>query len=113
MGIRALVLIVLFAVASGRADTIFPTATGTTWSYQMTQEFGRGIRPSDKSIQADADGKVRLPITITVTGSEKIDGTETHKFELSRQDAVQTIQFLQITDQGIFEIARGDGSGER
>ena len=79
----------------------------------MTQEFGAGVRADDPSIKPDADGKVRLPVTISVTGSEKIDGVETHKFELRRQGKLQTIQFLQVNEQGVFELARGDDSGER
>jgi hypothetical protein len=36
-----------------------------------------------------------------------------HKFELRRQGAVQVTQFLQVNEQGVFELARGDESGER
>ena len=112
--VRSLVIILAFlATALAREETILPAVEGTTWKYQMTQEFGAGVKPNDPSVKVDPDGKVRLPIAIAVTGLEKIDGAETHKFELSRQGAVQTIQFLQIREQGIFEIARGDGTGER
>lgn len=79
----------------------------------MTQEFGAGIRPDDPSVKPDADGKVRLPITITVGDSEKIDNVEVHKFELRRQGNLQTVQFLQVNEQGVFELAREDASGER
>jgi len=106
-------LALLSAICLARAETILPTAEGTTWKYQMTQEFGPGIRPSDSSVKPDPDGKFRLPVTITIAGSEKIDNVEVHKFELRRQGVVQTIQFLQINEQGIFELARGDASGER
>jgi len=95
------------------AEPLFPLAEGTTWKYQMTQEFGAGVKANDPSIKPDADGKVRLPVTISVAGSEKIDNVEVHKFELRRQGAVQTIQFLQVNELGVFELARGDGSGER
>jgi hypothetical protein len=64
-------------------------------------------------MKPDPDGKVRFPVTITVTGSERIDNVEVHKFELRRLGAVQVIQFLQVNEQGMFEVARGDGSGER
>jgi hypothetical protein len=95
------------------ADSVIPTAAGTVWKYQMTQEFGAGVRASDPSIKPDADGKVRLPVTITVAGSEKIDNVNVHKFELRRNGIVQTIQFLQVNEQGVFELARRDESGER
>lgn len=99
--------------AMARAGSIQPTAPGTTWKYLMTQEFGAGVRADDPAVKPDADGKVRLPVTITVTGSEKIDGVEVHKFEMRRQDSLQVIQFLQVNEQGMFELARGDESGER
>jgi hypothetical protein len=79
----------------------------------MTQEFGSGVKPNDPSITPDPDGKVRLPITISVAGSEKIDHVEAHKFELRRAGKLQTIQFLQVNEQGVFELARSDESGER
>lgn len=101
------------AAYSAYAESLLPTNAGTTWKYQMTQEFGQGVKANDPSVKADADGKVRLPITIIVTGSEKIDNVEVHKFEMRRQGAVQAIQFLQVNEQGVFELARGDGSGER
>lgn len=33
--------------------------------------------------------------------------------ETGRQGVVQTVQFIQVNEQGVFELARGDGSGER
>jgi hypothetical protein len=110
---KALTLAVVFAAASVCAETILPTGAGTTWKYQMTQEFGAGVKADDPAIKPDADGKIRLPVTITVAGSEKIDNVEAHKFELRRDGQLQTIQFLQVNEQGAFELARGDDSGER
>jgi hypothetical protein len=110
---RALILIVVFATTIGRAETFLPTAPGTVWKYQMTQEFGAGVRITDPSIKPDADGTVRLPVALTVTGMEKIDNVEAYKLEWRRQGKVQTIQFLQVNEQGMFELARGDESGER
>jgi hypothetical protein len=109
---RLLSLLGCFAYAcSANAEPLFPTAPGTTWQYQMTQEFGQGIRPTD--VKPDPDGKIRLPVTTAVTGSEKIDDVEVHKFETRREGAVLVIQFLQVNEQGVFEFARGDESGER
>ena len=109
---RFLSLLGCFAYAcSANAEALFPTAPGTTWQYKMTQEFGQGIRPTD--VKPDPDGKIRLPVTTIVTGSEKIDDVEVHRFETRRQGAVQVIQFLQVDERGVFELARGDGSGER
>ena len=106
-------VIFLAAIGSLGAESMVPTAEGTTWKYRMTQEFGAGVRVNDPSVKPDADGKVRLPVTITVTGSEKIDGVEVQRFEMRRQDRLQVIQFIQVNEEGMFEVARGDESGER
>ena len=96
-----------------RAEPILPTAEGTTWKYEMTQEFGEGIKLSDASIKPEVDGKVHLPVVIFVAGSEKIDNTEAHKFEMHRQGSTQITEFLQVTDHGIFGVARMAGDGEK
>jgi hypothetical protein len=42
-------------VAAARADTPLPSAKGTLWTYQMTQEFGEGVRPSEATDKIDAE----------------------------------------------------------
>src|SRR6202795_1253726 len=96
-----------------RSEPILPTAEGTTWKYEMTQEFGEGIKLSDASIKPEADGKVHLPVVIFVAGSEKIDNPEANKFEMHRQGSTQITEFLQVTDHGIFSVARMAGDGEK
>ena len=112
MKIRRLSLaLLLVGIQQAISEDLLPTAPGTTWKYQMTQEFGRGVRPTDG--KPDADGKFRAPVDIVVTGSEEIDGIETHKLEMRRQGVTQVTRFLQVNDSGLFELARSDESGER
>jgi hypothetical protein len=108
---RAVFLCLLFLARSAAADTLFPSAIGTSWKYQMTQEFGEGVSPSaDQNAKLDADGKVRLPVTMFVAGTEKIDGVETKKYELHRQGKVQLTEFFKLDDAAVTAIARaGDG----
>ncbi len=103
----------LCASVLARAEPILPTAEGTTWKYQMTQEFGEGVKLSDASIKPGADGKVHLPVVVFVAGPEKIDNAEAHKFEMHRQGAVQMTEFLQVKDDGIFGVARMAGDGAK
>ena len=96
------------------AESILPTADGTTWKYQMTQEFGQGVRPTaGQNAKVDPDGKVRLPVVISIHGTEEIDGIATHKFEMRREGAVQAVQFIEVNDRGAFELARGNGKGDK
>lgn len=101
-------LLVLTAALCGvaRAETPLPSAPGTLWKYQMVQEFGVGIRPSDASNKVGADGKVRLPVTIYVGGTEKVGGVETVRYETHRQSVISFIEFLAVTDGGVTAIAR-------
>jgi hypothetical protein len=111
---RAFLALAAALCGVARAETILPTADGTTWKYQMTQEFGIGVRPSaGQNVKIDPDGKVRLPTLIKVTGMEKIDGVEAHKFEWKRQGGVLKVQFLEVNDQGMFELARGNDRGDK
>jgi hypothetical protein len=103
----------LCASTLARAEPILPTAEGTTWKYEMTQQFGEGIKLSDASIKPEADGKVHLPVVIFAAGSEKIDKAEAHKFEMHRQGSIQITEFLQVTDDGIFGLARMARDGEK
>jgi len=107
-------VIVLGAIGNISADTLLPSAVGTTWKYEMTQEFGEGVRPSaDEKTTVGPDGKVHLPISIFVAGTEKIDGVETYKYELERQGRVQLTEFLQVNDAGVIAFARADSDGEK
>lgn len=110
----AFLVIVLAATGNISADTLLPSAVGTTWKYEMTQEFGEGVRPgADEKVTAGPDGKVHLPISIFVAGTEKIDGVETCKYELERQGRVQLTEFLQVNDAGVIAFARADSDGEK
>src|SRR6202049_2703392 len=102
----------LCAIMLARAEPILPTAEGTTWKYEMTQEFGEGVKLSDASIKPEADGKVHLPVVVFVAGPEKIDNAAAPKFEVHRQGAVRITEFLQVKDDGIFDVARMPGDGE-
>src|SRR3984893_19548372 len=112
---RKIFYVVAWLCASmlARAEPILRTTEGTTWKYEMTQEFGEGIKLIDASIKPEADGKVHLPVVVFVAGPEKIDNAEAHKFEVFRQGAVQITEFLQVKADGIFGVARMAGNGDK
>ena len=49
-----------FGISSVFAAPVIPTAPGTSWRYNMTEEIGKGLNLPD--VKADADGKIRLPV---------------------------------------------------
>lgn len=102
------------AAISARADLLLPTATGTTWKYQMVQEFGKGVHPgADENVKLDPDGKLRLPVIIFAAGTEKIDAIETTRYDLYRQGRVQLTEFLKVDENGVTAVARSAEDGEK
>lgn len=99
-------------VAAARADTPLPSAKGTLWTYQMTQEFGEGVRPSEAADKIGADGKLHLPVSIFVAGTEKIDGAETIRYEMHRQGVVSLVEYLAVTGDAVMAMARAGEDGE-
>ena len=89
---------------------LFPTADGTSWRYNMTEEIGKGLDvPHTKP---DADGKIRLPVLYRINGTENIDGKDLLKFEMHRGDAITNTDLLTINEQGIVCWARINLDGE-
>jgi hypothetical protein len=110
----AILLAAAFTAGIARGDQFLPTATGTTWKYQLIQEFGKGVQPgADENVQLDADGKLRLPVSTFVAGTENIDGVETIKYEMRRQGRVQLTEFLKVDEHGVTAWARSAEDGEK
>lgn len=96
------------------AETLFPASAGTTWKYQMIQEFGEGVRPGAKEhVTLDPDGKLRLPVVMFVEGMESIDGVESTRYDLYRQRRVQLTEFLKVDEKGVTAMARSAEDGEK
>lgn len=89
---------------------IVPTAPGTSWRYNMTEEVGKGLNVS--SMKADADGKIRLPVLYRVEGMENVDGKDLLKFEMHRAGTVTNTDLLSVDDHGIICWARINLDGE-
>jgi len=89
---------------------LIPTADGTSWRYNMTQEIGKGL--DIRNVKADADRKIRLPVLYRIDGTENIDGKDLLKFEMHRADAVTNTDLVAISEQGISCWARINLDGE-
>jgi hypothetical protein len=111
---KLMVLVLLGCVVwHVHGETLFPSGKGTLWKYQMTQEFGEGVRPSSGTDQLGADGKLRLPVDVFAAGAEKIDGVDTVKYEMHRLSVVSQVEYLAVSDKGVTAYARADQEGER
>jgi len=109
----AVFLLCLTLARVAAAGTTFPSTKGTLWNYDMTQEFGEGVRPSEAADKIGPDGKLHLPVSIFVAGTEKIEGVETVRYEMHRYSVVSLVEFLSVTDDAVTAIARAGEDGEK
>ena len=106
----AILIITLAPLAVVCGDELIPTAVGTSWRYNMTEEVGKGLNvPNSKP---DTDGKIRLPVVYRIDGTENIDGKDLFKFEMHRANAITNTDLLSVNDQGIICWARINLDGE-
>src|SRR5438067_13703237 len=93
------VAVCCFGLSSVFAAPVIPTAPGTTWRYNMTEEIGKGLNVPD--VKADADGKIRLPVLYRLEGTEDIDGKDLLKFEMHRAGTITNTDLLTVDEHGI------------
>jgi hypothetical protein len=108
-----LFLLPAFVAAQAHGATPFPSEKGTLWKYQMTQEFGEGVRPSSGTDQVGSDGKLRLPVEVYAAGTERIDGVDTVKYETHRLGVVALVEYLAVSEAGVTAYARAGEDGDK
>jgi hypothetical protein len=100
----------LFSTASVLGSPPIPTTPGMTWRYSMTEEAGKGF--SISNTKTDADGKIRLPVSYRLAGTENLDGREVLKFEMHRAGAITNTDLVTVDERGITCWARINLDGE-
>jgi hypothetical protein len=99
-----------FGLSSVFAAPVIPTAPGTSWRYNMTEEIGKGLNISD--VKTDVDGKIRLPVLYRIEGTEDLDGKDLLKFEMHRAGTITNTDLLTVDDHGIICWARINLDGQ-
>lgn len=92
------------------AEQLIPTADGTTWLYEMTQEAGAEFTFSDS--KPGPDGKVHVLATYRITGTQEVDGKNLLKFEMHRDGVITNTDLMKVDERGISCVARIDQYGE-
>jgi hypothetical protein len=82
--------IIVLAAAIGRAEPLLPTAEGTTWHYESTEELGGPA----------AAAPTTAPVTVGI-GRQTFDGTEFLKFETATDDVVTRTELMTVDDRGV------------
>lgn len=97
LGLTALLI---FAVVIARAEPLLPTAEGTTWTYDSTEELGGpAAAPAVDSV-----------VTVRI-GRQTFDGKEFLKFETLTDDSVTKTELMTLDDKGLVCHARGGKEG--
>jgi len=104
------VAVCCFGLGYASAAPVIPTAPGTSWRYNMTEEIGKGLNLPN--VKADADGKIRLPVLYRLEGTEDVDGKDLLKFEMHRAGTVTNTDLLTVDEHGITCWARVNLDGE-
>src|SRR5262249_42340189 len=104
------VAVCYFGLSTVFAAPVIPTAPGTTWRYNMTEEIGKGLNVPN--VKVDADGKIRLPVLYRLDGTEDIDGKDLLKFEMHRAGTITNTDLLTVDEHGITCWARMNLDGE-
>jgi hypothetical protein len=92
------------------AAPLIPTADGTSWRYNMTEEIGEGL--DIPNVKPDADGNIRLPVLYRIDGTENVDGKDLLKFEMHRAGVITNTDLLTVNEHGIVCWARINLDGE-
>ena len=95
--IRAVALYFV-TIVSAAAAPLIPTADGTSWRYNMTEEVGKGLSIPDA--KPDADGKIRLPVLYRINGTQNVDGKDLLKFEMHRAGVITNTDLLTVDEHG-------------
>jgi hypothetical protein len=103
-------IIYFFSIAAAVATPLIPTAPGTTWRYNMTQEVSAGLNVPD--VKPDPDGKFRTKVAYRLKGTEDVDGKELLKFEMHRAGVVTNTDLLTVDGRGVLCWARINVDGE-
>jgi hypothetical protein len=91
------------------AEQLIPTADGTTWRYDLTQEAGEGVTFSNS--KAGPDGKVRSMAIYRIDGTQQLDGKNFLKFQMHRDGIVTNTDLMKVDERGISCAARIDQDG--
>jgi hypothetical protein len=104
------ILTISVAATTSIAAPLIPTAPGTAWRYNMTQEVDHGLTVPD--IRPDPDGKIRTPVVYRIEGTEDVDGKELLKFEMHRAGVITNTDLLTVDERGVLCWARINLDGE-
>jgi hypothetical protein len=95
-----LLAVIACTAAIARAEPLLPTADGTTWQYESTEELGGPA----------ATAPTTVPLTVSV-GRQTFGGKEFLKFETRIDDVLTKTELMTLDDHGWVCHVRGGRDG--
>lgn len=96
--LRGAALLLLATIGSGRAESILPTADGTTWEYQLREQ------------PPNPDGTA--PVTVRISGSEELGAKTLLKFETRTGGELAKTELNEVNDTGVHCYRRNTAGGK-
>jgi hypothetical protein len=106
----AILLLTAVPFTATYGGQLIPTADGTAWRYNMSEEIGNGL--NIRNVKPDADGKIRVPVLYRIEGTENVDGKDLLKFEMHRASVITNTDLLAVDEHGITCWARINLDGQ-
>jgi hypothetical protein len=100
------IVVALLPLICAAAEPLMPTAEGTTWRYELTQE-----RPSEDLDLTQPNKSETIPVRYRIGGLEKIDNQDLHRLEIYRGDTLENTDLISVNDHEIICPARADNKG--
>jgi hypothetical protein len=94
-------VILLASLISAAAEPLLPTAEGTTWNYVLVQEKVSGNLDLTEPNELE-----RISVTYRMGGNEKIDDKKLQRFEIYRDDSLDSVDLIAVEENGIICPAR-------
>src|SRR4030095_3914451 len=104
------ILIISVTATTSIAAPLIPTAPGTAWRYNMTQEVDHGL--TVPAIRPAHDGKIRTAVVYRIERTENVDVKELLKFEMHRAGVITNTDLLTVDEHGVLCWARINLDGE-
>lgn len=112
MSKRLLILCALAALASGQvAPPQYPLAMKTRWTYEMRQEFGEGVHPSERDLPLLKGNVLETTVVSEVAGTDLIAGVRYTRVESRRDGRLWMTEWMRLTPQGLF-LGKTDEDGD-
>lgn len=98
----ALAALAIGQVPSPPKSPSYPLGLGTRWTYEMRQEFGSGVRPSELDAAVVKGNVLETTLVSEVAGADLIRGIRYVRVESRHDGRVWMTEWLRLTAEGLF-----------